>query len=318
MEIYPAMDLWEYESFLPMSREVSLGEGSTPLIESEQWGTQFKLEYVSPSASFKDRGTTTMLSRALDLGVGKIIDDSSGNAGSSIAQYAAKAGMETEIYVPADIPDGKRTAIERMGAEIAPIEGSREAVKEACQKAVAEGDTWYASHTWRPSFVSGMKTFAYELVGQTDAVPDAVVLPVGAGTLFLGTYYGFRDLKGAGIIETMPRLMAGQAAGYAPIVDQLHGDSVEGQNEYADGVHIEQPPRQKQILEAIKETGGDAVAITERETRDALDRLHHAGFYVEPTSAVAAAALDEYREGGDIQSDDSVIVPLTGSGLNAL
>lgn len=315
----PTSSLWEFEDFLPVSRRVSLGEGNTLQIQSEQWGTTFKLEYISPSASFKDRGTTTMLSRALDLEVTKIIDDSSGNAGSSIAQYAAKAGITAEIFVPASIPDGKRAAIESMGAEIIPIEGSREDVRDACLKTVAEDDVWYASHTWRPSFITGMKTFAYEIAIQNPgSTPDVVVLPLGAGTLLLGAYYGFRDLVELGVIDTIPRIMGGQATGYTPIVDSLHGTHSSNRNDLADGLHIQNPPRKSQILEAIEETNGDAIAVSENETEDALNRLHRSGFYVEPSSAVAAAALTKFKDQEEIRENDDVVVALSGSGLNAL
>jgi threonine synthase len=145
-----------------------------------------------------------------------------------------------------------------------------------------------------------------------------VVTPLGHGTLFLGAYRGFRALKDAGWTDRMPRLLGAQAAGYAPIANELHGDDeAAGDNSVADGIQILDPARKDHILDAIEATGGDAIALDAEPVADALDRLHRGGFYVEPTSAVAPAALDTYREEGVLDRDDDVVVPLTGSGLKS-
>ncbi|WP_135824977.1 threonine synthase [Halorussus ruber] len=315
--------LWAFEEFLPISPEVTLGEGFTPLqaTDSDNWGenVQFKLEYVFPSGSFKDRGATATLSRAAELGVEKVVEDSSGNAGAAIAQYAARAGIDADIYVPADAKDSKLAAIERVGANPIRVEGTRQDVTDACIEAV-ESDSeagWYASHAWNPAFFAGTATFAFEVAAQRDwQVPDAVVTPLGHGTLFLGAYRGFRALKEAGWTDRMPRLLGAQAAGYAPIAEELHG-SASGENSVADGIQILDPARKDQILDAVAETDGDAVALDSDPVAEALDRLHRGGFYVEPTSAVAPAALAEFRERGVLDSGDDVVVPLTGSGLKS-
>ncbi len=309
--------LWAFEDFLPVERRVTLGEGFTPLADAPGWDAEFKLEYVFPTGSFKDRGATTTLSRAVELGVERILEDSSGNAGAAMATYAARAGIDAAIYVPAGAKASKLAAIERAGATPVRIEGSREAVTEACIEAVERGEGWYASHAWNPAFFAGTQTVAFEIAAQRDwEVPDAVVLPLGHGTLFLGAYRGFRALREAGWIEQVPRLLGAQAAGYAPIADVLHGGRA-GENEVADGVQIREPVRREEILEAIADTGGDAIAIDERATERELDRLHRAGFYVEPTAAVVPAALREYRDRGVLAADAEVVVPLTGSGLKA-
>lgn len=309
--------LWAFSEFIPVEPRVSLGEGFTPLVSAPEWDAQFKLEYVLPTGSFKDRGATTTLSRAAELGVEKIIEDSSGNAGAAIATYAARAGIDAEIYVPASVKASKVAAIERAGGGVVKVEGSREAVTEACIEAVEGGDGWYASHAWNPAFFAGTGTIAFEIAAQRDwQVPDAVVLPLGHGTLFLGAYRGFRALFEAGWTDCMPRLLGAQAAGYAPIADALHGVR-DGKNDVADGIQIREPVRGEEIHEAIAETGGDAIGIGETATERELDRLHRAGFYTEPTCAVAPAALWEYRERGVLDADEDVVVPLTGSGLKA-
>ncbi|MFC7224448.1 pyridoxal-phosphate dependent enzyme [Halalkalicoccus sp. GCM10025322] len=309
--------LWAFEELLSVSPAASLGEGFTPLVDAPEWNAGFKLEYVFPTGSFKDRGATTLLSRAAALDVSRVLEDSSGNAGAAIATYAARAGIDAEIYVPAGAKASKLAMIERTGARAVRVEGSREAVTEACVEAVERGEGWYASHAWNPAFFAGTQTVAFEIAAQRDwEVPDAVVIPLGHGTLFLGAYRGFRTLHEAGWIDSLPRLLGAQASGFAPIADSLHGPTAE-ENELADGVRIREPVREGEIAEAIEETDGDAIAVPAADTERELDRLHRAGFFVEPTSALAPAALREYRASGVLDADADVVVPLTGSGLKA-
>ncbi|MDF9744429.1 pyridoxal-phosphate dependent enzyme [Natrinema salsiterrestre] len=332
--------LWTFFEFLPIEQHVTFYEGFTPMVDAPDWDAEFKLEYVFPTGSFKDRGATTTLSRAVELGVDKVIEDSSGNAGASIATYAARAGIDADIYVPADVKQSKLMAIQRADARPVRVEGSREDVTRACLDAVEgrsdtgggdaedgdaprqDGDGWYASHAWNPAFYAGTMTFAFEVAAQQGwTVPDAVVLPVGHGTLFLGAYRGFSLLNEAGIVDGMPRLLGAQAAGYAPIVGALGGDTTDEEGEgtaIADGIQITEPARGTEILEAIEETDGDAIALGSDPIETALDRLHRNGFYVEPTCAVAPAALEQYREDGVVDADDDVVVPLTGSGFKTL
>ena len=333
--------LWTFFEFLPIEKHVTFHEGFTPLVEAPDWDAEFKLEYVFPTGSFKDRGATTTLSRAVELGVEKVIEDSSGNAGAAIATYAARAGLEADIYVPADVKQSKLMAIQRADARPVRIEGSRQDVTNACVGAVEgerdssgageasdvpwqTGEGWYASHAWNPAFYAGTMTFAFEVAAQQGwDVPDAVVLPVGHGTLFLGAYRGFRLLNEAGIVDGMPRLLAAQATGCAPIANE-HGGRTKDDDEtatgtdLADGIRIAVPAREDEIHAAIEETGGDAIALGADPIESALDRLHRGGFYVEPTCAVAPAALEEYRERGVIDDSDDIVVPLTGSGLKTL
>ncbi|UVE51604.1 threonine synthase [Haloferax larsenii] len=309
--------LWAFDEFLPTDPRATLGEGMTPLVDAPEWNASFKLEYVFPTGSFKDRGATTMLSLAAELGIDRVVEDSSGNAGAAVATYAARAGIETEIYVPASVKPSKVKAIERAGAKPVHVEGTRQDVTDACVEAVETGDAWYASHAWNPAFFAGTATVAYEIAAQRDwNVPDAIVTPLGHGTLFLGAYRGFRALRDAGWIDRVPRLYGAQAAGYAPIADARHHTPDET-NDVADGIQIENPVRVTEIHEALDETGGDAVALSADAVEDELDRLHRHGFYTEPTCAVAPAALRELRTMGEIDAEDDVVVPLTGSGLKS-
>jgi threonine synthase len=311
--------LWAFD-FPPVDRAVSLGEGWTPLVAAPDRAATYKLESLFPTASFKDRGAAVTLSQAAELGVDRVVEDSSGNAGAAIATYAARAGIDAEIFVPADAKAGKLAAIERSGATVRRIEGSRRDVTDACVATVetgSEGARWYASHAWQPSFLEGTATFAYEVAAQRDwSVPDAVVTPLGHGTLFLGAYLGFERLHEAGWIDHVPRLYGAQAAGVAPVVAERHGDSAAaGANDLADGIQIRDPARRGEILDALAATGGDVVAVDRETTATEHRRLGLRGFHVEPTCAVAPAALDILRERGTIGPDEDVVVPLTGSGL---
>jgi threonine synthase len=309
--------LWAFDDFLPVGREVTLGEGWTPLQRAEEWNATFKLEYVFPTGSFKDRGAATTLSRAAELGVDRVVEDSSGNAGAAIATYAARAGIDARIYVPAGVKASKLRAIERAGATPVRVEGSREDVTAACVEAVESGEGWYASHAWNPAFFAGTATIGLEIAAQRDwSVPDAFVTPLGHGTLFLGAYRGFRALSDAGWTDGVPRLLGAQATGYAPIADALHGtDGGEAANEVADGIQIRDPVQREAILTAVDDTDGDVVALSGETVERELDALHASGFYTEPTCAVAPAALREFRERGVLDEDDDVVVALTGSGL---
>jgi threonine synthase len=223
----------------------------------------------------------------------------------------------------------KLRAIERAGADAVRVDGSRADVTAACTEAVEAGEGWYASHAWRPAFYAGTRTVAFEIAAQRDwSVPEAVVLPLGHGTLLLGAYRGFRALREAGWVNEIPRLFGAQATGYAPIAAELHGDGTgdgeaddgganTGANEAADGIHIRKPARREAIVRAIEGSGGDAVAVGEGATQREHDRLARAGFHVEPTCATATAALRAYRERGVLDPGADVVVALTGSGLKA-
>lgn len=307
--------LWAFESLIQVDRAVTLGEGWTPLVEAPDRDAEFKLEYVFPSGSFKDRGATTTLSRAAALSVDRVVEDSSGNAGAAIALYAARAGIPADIYVPSEVKPAKREAIAGTGAQVVEIEGERADVSAAARTAVEDGAGWYASHAWNPTFFEGTATAAYEIAVQRDfEPPDALVVPLGHGTLYLGLYRGFKRLADAGWIDTVPRLLGVQATGVAPIADRFGEDSAAAErNDLADGIQIAQPARKDMIERAGNETDGDVIAVDAEATRAAWRALHEAGFHVEPTSAVAVAGLEAYRSQGLTSSD--IVVPLTGSGL---
>lgn len=309
--------LWAFDSLLPIDGRVTLGEGWTPLVDAPDREASYKCEWLFPTGSFKDRGAAATLSQAVEMGVSRVVEDSSGNAGAAIATYAARAGIDAEIFVPADAKAGKLRAIENAGATVRRVSGSRQDVTDACLATVESSEAWYASHAYQPAFFEGTATIAYEIAAQRDwQVPDAVVTPLGHGTLFLGLYWGFSRLKQAGWTERRPRLYGVQAAGSAPIVAARHGaEAATGKNDLADGIQIQRPVREAEIHEALDATGGDVLAVTRERTAAEHRRLGRQGFHVEPTCAVAPIGYDRFRAQGEIEPGEDVVIALTGSGL---
>ena len=207
--------LWRYRHMLPFEEEediVSMGEGFTSMLETNIYGVPVhaKAEFMSPTGSYKDRGASVMVSYLNSFEKLRwIVEDSSGNAGASLAAYSANVGIKTRIFVPADASGPKLSQIAIYGAELHTVEGPRSAAEEAAREA-AEKD-YYASHVYNPLFMTGLRTFAYEVVEQLGwKAPDNIVFPVGHGTFLLGTYRGFQDLEAAGIIDHIPRCYAVQ------------------------------------------------------------------------------------------------------------
>lgn len=330
--------LWRYRAMLPVEDDrciVSMGEGMTPLIAAEFAGqrTCFKLEYIAPTGSFKDRGTTVLVTKLKEWGVTRAADDSSGNAGASFAAYAARAGIAAAVFAPAHASPAKLAQIEIFGAKLNKIEGPREKATEAVESATREGLV-YASHAWSPFTLEGTKTVAYEVWEQVDrytgtqvnknAIPvylstcilDYFVCPIGQGSLFLGAYRGFKDLLAAGLITKLPCMIGVQSVACAPIVEAVkqgldHAAPIEKLPSVAEGIALAHPIRDREILQAIRETGGDALAVSDEETLAARRELAQIGLYVEPTSAVVGAALKR------LKLDGVIVAVLTGSGLKS-
>jgi len=324
--------IWRFGPMMQVdaTRPVSLGEGNTPVVKLENLGRRMgiphlhaKLEYLAPTGSFKDRGTSAMVTQARALGVGRIVEDSSGNAGASFAAYCAAAGMAATIFVPASAPRAKKAQIACYGAEVVEVQGSREAVTEAAMARCRQEDgAYYASHNWNPFFLEGTKTFAYEVAAQFDFdPPEHVIMPVGNGSLFLGAWRGFGELRGMGLLERIPKLSIAQAQGCMPIVDAHRRGldkpvAIPTSPTVAGGISIARPSRGALILRAIRESGGSGAAVTDAEILEYQRALASTdGILCEPTSAAAVAALAHLARRGFFGRDERVLVAITGSGL---
>ena len=318
--------LWRYAGALALEGppRVSLGEGWTPLVAREWHGAKvrFKLESQMPTGSFKDRGTAVMINHLIEVGVGPIHEDSSGNAGASIATYAAAAGIPCRIYVPASAPRGKLVQIAASGADVRTIPGTRQDVTEAALAAAA-GESFYASHNWQPFFIEGTKTLAFELWEQLGfRVPDNVLVPTGYGSNILGLERGFRELEQSNEITAPPRLFAVQsancaafAAAWAAGVDRFVPFAAKPT--VADGIATPKPVRIAEVLRALRRSGGGVVTVAEEKIAPALAALGRLGLFVEPTAATAGAALTRLLEDDTIRTDQLTVVVLTGIGLKA-
>ncbi len=313
-------NLWRYREALPINQDrhiISFDEGFTPLIQEEVFGKKvlLKQEHLFPSGSYKDRGASVLVSKIKELGLKKVVEDSSGNAGAAIAAYCAKASIDCHIYTPEKTSPEKLIQIKQYGAHLHVVQGSRKDTALAAWNHAQT--TYYASHYWNPYFFHGTKTCIFEIVEQLGwKTPDVLIIPVGNGTLLYGSYIGLKELQQENIIDKLPRIIGVQAENCAPLAnawknkdEPTSGNSPK--ETIAEGIAISNPVRANDILHSVKETNGDILTVTEKEILDALYYIRKKGYYIEPTSAVVLAALKKHH----LHKNQVVVLPLTGHGL---
>ncbi|MFD8799469.1 pyridoxal-phosphate dependent enzyme [Streptomyces atroolivaceus] len=308
--------LWRYAEALPLAAPaVSLGEGRTPLVPlTEQ--VSAKLDFLMPTLSFKDRGAVMLAELARRLSPERVVADSSGNAGTAVAAYCARAGLRCTVFVPEGTSPKKTEQIRAHGARLETVPGGREAAAAAARAAAGAPGTFYASHVFNPYFLHGTKTYVYEIweeLGGT--LPDAIAVPVGNGTLLLGAALATAELLAHGLIDRRPALIAVQAEAVSPLAaafragsDVLSAARAGARPTLAEGIAIPRPPRARQILAAVRESGGTFLTVTEDQIRTAQKDLAARGFFVETTGVACWAAVGAV-------TDRSVVVPLCGAGL---
>jgi threonine synthase len=316
--------LWRYAAALPTiatSDRLRLGETMTPLTRNQHFRAWLKLDYLFPTGSYKDRGSAVLLSKLSAQKIPEVVEDSSGNAGASIAAYGAAGGIVCNIFVPSLASPAKLAQIRAYGARLLPVAGDRASVAEAAIEASSR--TFYASHNWHPAFVAGVSTLGFELWEQfAYRSPDAIVVPCGHGGLVLGVARAFQALKLSGSINRVPRIFAVQAAAFPAIADAFAehlrfprpkqlGTTV------AEGIACRVPVRGAAVLRALRWSRGKAISVAEDEIESALAHLLKRGYYVEPTSATALAGFHKLLASGDIGPTQNSVVVLTGSGLKA-
>jgi threonine synthase len=318
--------LWRYRDVLPpigpYAEPVSMGEGGTPLLLEEWDGLYigFKLEFLNPTGSFKDRGSSLLVSFLRAWGIRDIVDDSSGNAGASLAAYSARAGLRVRIFAPAHTSAAKQVQIRVYGAELVLVEGPRPRATEAVLEAVKEG-AYYASHAYHPMFLEGVVTMGYELFEQLGRrMPDHLIFPVGHGSLIASTYLAVKRLQAAGLLRTLPHFFAVQSQACAPLFTAWQNgwedvQVVEPGHTVAEGISIARPAWGRHALNAVRETGGAVLTVSDEEILAARGMLAKRGLYVEPTAAVPVAALVRWRE--HFHPHDLIVLPLTGHGLKS-
>jgi len=328
--------LWRYRELLPVQNDanlVSLGEGHTPLLDAQKLGAELGLrqlwikdEAQNPTGSFKDRGLSLAISRAKELDVKKAAIPSAGNAGGSFAAYAARAGIEAHVFMPRDTPMANQIEVEQYGAKLTLIDG----LINDCGRIIAEKKTtegWFDLSTLKePYRVEGKKTMGYEIAEQLNwHLPDVIIYPTGGGTGLIGMWKAFGELEQLGWIgNKRPRMVSVQAIGCAPIVKALDENKTTAEpwinaQTVASGLRVPQAVGDFLILQAIRESGGTAVSISDDEMLAEIPRMGKAeGIFFCPEGAACVAALRRLVENRWIRPADQVLIFNTASGLKYL
>jgi threonine synthase len=326
-------DLWRYREVLPIDggEPVSLGEGMTPLIELPRLGRELgfadlhaKHEGFHPTGSFKDRGMAAAITGLRERGVERVALPSAGNAASSAAAYAARAGMRCRVVMPRSTPLANQLECRLFGAEVELVDGSiREAAAHLKKTA---GPEWFLFNTLREPFrLEGKKTMGYELWETLGGrLPDAIVYPAGGGTGLVGMWKAFDELAQAGHVRARPRMFAVQAEGCAPIVRAFESGAaeatpIEAPATVAAGLRVPAAIGDRLMLRALRDSHGGAIAVSDAAIVQAALRLAKTeGLLVSPESAATLAALELLRERELLDSHAMTVVFLTASGLKNL
>lgn len=317
--------LWRYRRFFSYVNEneiVSLGEGWTPLIKFDE-NLYFKLDFLNPTGSFKDRGSAVLISavhRLIRAANGYVSEDSSGNAGASIAAYAARAGLKAKIYVPAAVSGQKFNQILFHGAEVERVKGERSKVAAEAQR--PEQGKFYIGHIWHPIFRDGIRSLTYEIAEQFGwKLPYRIYLPVSAGTLLLGVIKGLKHLIESGIADEFPTVVACQTGQVSPLYHRLKNlpyTPPEKITSIADALVSVNPPLLELMVRKIREIKGEAEIVDENQIYKSFVELAKKGFFVEPSSAVAYAAYKKQVESGETSRNEKAVIVLTGFGLKTM
>lgn len=329
-------DLWRYREVLPVESDeniISLGEGWTPLLRAERLGRKLGLselfikdESQNPTQSFKARGMATAVSMAKELGAKKLAVPSAGNAAGALAAYAAKAGLECFIFMPKDTPRANIVECQQTGAHVTLMEGLiTDCGAEVARRKEAEG--WFDVSTLKePYRVEGKKTLGYELAEQCDwHLPDVIIYPTGGGTGLIGMWKAFDEMEQIGWIgPKRPRMVTVQASGCAPIVRAFEegkrfADEFPNAATVASGLRVPRAIGDFLILDALRESGGTAIAVTDAELLAAVAEIGALeGVFCAPEGAACLPALRKMMADGAIDSAESVVLFNTGAGVKYL
>jgi threonine synthase len=327
------LSVWRYEELLPLERssvKVSLGEGGTGLhrsirlAESLELGKLYvKNEGENPTGSFKDRGMTVGVSKAVEIGAEKVACASTGNTSASLAAYAARAGLECIVVIPSGkVAHGKLAQAVIYGARVLQLEGSFDEALRAVLDLVQSRTRLYLLNSINPYRLEGQKTLAYEVWDQLGGrAPDTVILPVGNAGNISAVWKGFQDLNQLGLISTLPRMIGIQAEGASPIAEAFRRglnriNPVANPETVATAIRIGSPASWKKALRAVRDSKGLMETVTDGEILDAqklLARLE--GIFVEPASASSIAGLKKLVEAGAVSREEEVVCVTTGHGL---
>jgi threonine synthase len=328
--------MWRYAPVLPVQSQtsiISLGEGMTPLLSLRRTGGRIgandlllKDEGLNPTGSFKARGLSCAVSMCVELGVKVIAIPSAGNAASALSAYAAAAGIEAHIYMPVDVPQANFIECKAYGAHVTLVDG----LISDCGRIVGErcrADGWFDISTLKePYRIEGKKTMGYEVAEQLGwELPDAILYPAGGGVGMIGMWKAFGEMEALGWIGSKrPKMIAVQAEGCQPIVRAFNeGEEAsrfwEGASTVAAGLRVPKPLGDRLTLKAVRESGGAAVAVADRELMDAGIKLaSEEGIFAAPEGAACVASAERLVRDGFLKPDDKIVIYNTGSGLKYL
>ncbi len=323
--------MWRYEELLPFPRSaaVSMDEGATQLVEcpdlADEMGVGrvlFKDEGRNPTGTFKDRGQTAAITAAAQHGATDVALNSAGNAGQAAAAYAARADLDSHVFLPSRAGFTNKAMVNVHGGDLTVVEGRIGDAGEAYADAMDEHDDWYSVKTFvTPYRHEGKKTMLYEVVEQNDwEVPDAVVYPTGGGVGLVGMHKAATELRELGLTDEIPSMYAAQSSGCAPVVEAFdEGKDVHEVWETPDticgGIEIPDPGASPLILDALRESDGGAVATSDEEILDsAVAVAQQEGLEMGATCAAAASGAWELARRGEFDDDDTVVLLNTGAG----
>jgi threonine synthase len=323
--------IWRYADLLPIadaSLAPPLQVGWTPLYRAERLEQRLGLRQLwlkddgrQPTASLKDRASAVGVVKALELERDIMTCASTGNAASSLAGLTASVGLTTYIFVPHTAPQAKVAQLLIFGANVIMVEGTYDQAFDLCLEATKEYG-WYSRNTaFNPYLSEGKKTVALEVCEQLDwEAPDRVFVSVGDGGIIGGVWKGLKDLRAMGFIEKMPKLMGVQAEGAAPLVKAWQQGTEEIEpvelDTLADSISVGVPRDRIKALRAVRQTGGEYVAVSDEEILDAMRVLARgAAVFAEPAGAAGFAGLAKLAREGRIDPDERIVVLVTGNGL---
>ncbi|HBB86655.1 MAG TPA: threonine synthase [Blastocatellia bacterium] len=329
-------DLWRYREVLPVENDeniVSLGEGWTPLLRAKNLGKQIGIDQLyikdesqNPTQSFKARGMSAAVSMAKELGANKLAVPSAGNAAGALAAYAARAGLECFIFMPDDTPRANVIECEQTGAHVTLLAGLiTDCGAEVARRKDAEG--WFDVSTLKePYRVEGKKTLGYELAEQFNwELPDVIIYPTGGGTGLIGMWKAFAEMEEMGWIDSRrPRMVTVQASGCAPIVSAFEtgkrfADEFADAATVASGLRVPKAIGDFLILDALRESGGTAVAVTDQELIAAVKEIGAAeGIFCAPEGAACLPGLRKLIDAELVKPDERVVLFNTGAGVKYL
>lgn len=328
--------MWRYAPVLPVrdaSHIVSLGEGMTPMLETSRLGARLgahdlwvKDEGINPTGSFKARGLSCAVSMCVELGIRKVAIPSAGNAASAMAAYAAAAGIEAHIFMPRDVPQSNYIECKAFGAHVTLVDG----LISDCGRMVAErkdAEGWFDVSTLKePYRIEGKKTMGYEVAEQLGwTLPDAIFYPAGGGVGLIGMWKAFAEMETMGWISSKrPKMIAVQTEGCQPVVRAFErGESKsqfwENAHTVAAGLRVPKPLGDVLMLDAIRKSGGTAIAVSDAELLDAsLELGADEGIFAAPEGGACVAALKKLLATGFLQADERIVLYNTGAGLKYL